>query len=134
MKKYDIITYLKKWKRRIILTYACITKGFSWKTLILCDICLHRIPRSTKFMHPYAICINDNVIIGENCDVRHCVTIGTRYPNIPHKITYIGNNVFFGVGCTVLGDVMIGDNAIIGAGAIVLADVPAYTTVTGVWK
>lgn len=113
MRKYDIKTYIRRWKRRISITIAAIDKGFSWKTVLLCDINLTQIPKSTKFMHPYAICINDNVYFGENCDIRHCVTIGTKYP-VPHTKTIIGNNVFFGVRSTVLGDVVIGDNAIIG--------------------
>lgn len=134
MRKYDIRTFLNKWKRKTIVTRAMITKGFPWKTLMLCDIGLHQIPKSTKFMHPYAICISDNVRLGENCNIRHCVTIGGRYPHTPAGDTIIGNNVYFGTGSMVLGTVTVGDNVIIGAGAIVLADVPDNTTVVGVWK
>jgi serine acetyltransferase len=134
MRKYDIRTFLMKWRRKTVVTYAMFIKGFSWKTLIMCDIGLHLIPKSTTFMHPYAICINDSVKMGENCDIRQCVTLGNRHPKKPQGETTIGNNVFFGAGCTVLGDVRIGDNVIIGAGAIVLSDVPRNTTVTGIWK
>lgn len=132
--KRDIPTYIMKWKRRIIVTYSVITKGFSWKTLLLCDIGLHRIPKSTIFMHPYAICISDSVQLGENCDIRQCVTIGNRHPKQKQGVTKVGDRVFFGAGCTVLGYITIGNNVIIGAGAIVLADVPDNMTIVGIWK
>ena len=134
MRKYNIPAFMMKWKRKITLTYSMIVRGSSWKTLILCDIGLQHIPKSTIFMHPYAICISDSVQLGENCDIRQCVTIGNRHPNQKQGITKVGDGVFFGAGCTVLGDITIGNNVIIGAGAIVLADVPDNMTIVGIWK
>jgi serine acetyltransferase len=72
--------------------------------------------------------------MGDNCSIRQCVTIGNKYSTSPKGKTRVGNNVFFGAGCIVLGDITIGNNAVIGAGSIVLADVPENTTVVGTWK
>ncbi len=47
-------------------------------------------------------------------------------------ITKVGNDVWMGVGCTVLDGVQIGDGAIIAAGAVVTKDVPDYAIVGGV--
>ncbi|MFI5801663.1 CatB-related O-acetyltransferase [Streptomyces sp. NPDC051561] len=45
--------------------------------------------------------------------------------------TVIGNDVWFGIGATVMPGVRIGDGAIVAAGAMVTADVPPYTIVGG---
>lgn len=47
------------------------------------------------------------------------------------KIT-IGDNVQFGVGCKIIGDVCIGDNVIIGANAVIVRDVENNCVVAGV--
>lgn len=46
--------------------------------------------------------------------------------------TQVGNDVWMGVGCTVLDGVHIGDGAIIAAGAVVTRDVPDFAIVGGV--
>jgi acetyltransferase-like isoleucine patch superfamily enzyme len=43
----------------------------------------------------------------------------------------IGNDVWLGVGCTILSGVTIGDGAIIGARAVVSRDVPPYAIAVG---
>ena len=65
--------------------------------------------------------------IGTNCNISHHVTIGrteasTGYPSI-------GNNVYFGTGCIVIGELTIGDNVKIGPYAVVRKDVPSNTVV-----
>lgn len=47
-------------------------------------------------------------------------------------IPTIGNNVEFGAGCKVLGEIKIGNNVIIGANAVVVHDVPNNCVVVGV--
>lgn len=66
--------------------------------------------------------------LGENCTVLPMVLVGKKRPGMQAR-AYIGNNVYLGVGATVLAPVTIGDNAVIGAGAVVTHDVPA----SGVW-
>ena len=50
---------------------------------------------------------------------------GTGWPTI-------GNNVYFGAGCKVIGGVTIGDNVVVSANSLVIADVPSDCTVLGV--
>lgn len=46
--------------------------------------------------------------------------------------TYIGNDVWIGVGATLIDGVKVGDGAIVAAGAVVTKDVPPYAIVGGV--
>ena len=50
----------------------------------------------------------------------------------PSPRTVIGNDVWIGVGSTLIDGVKIGDGAIIAAGAVVTKDVPPYAIVGGV--
>ena len=64
--------------------------------------------------------------IGQNCCIFQNVTIGS---NKTPKGPTIGNNVVFGTGCIVLGDIHIGNNVNVGAGAVVTKDIPDNCTV-----
>jgi serine O-acetyltransferase len=67
--------------------------------------------------------------IGHSCTVNQGVSVasvrGTGWP-------IVGNNVFFGAGCKVMGGVTIGDNVVVSANSLVVSDVPSNCTVLGV--
>lgn len=67
--------------------------------------------------------------IGENCTVNQGVNVtnirGAGRPTI-------GNNVYLGACCVVMGNIKIGDNAIVAANSLVLNDVPDGCTAMGV--
>lgn len=67
--------------------------------------------------------------IGHSCTVNQGVSVasvrGTGWPTI-------GNNVYLGAGCKVLGGVTVGDNVVVSANSVVIADVPSNCTVMGV--
>ena len=65
--------------------------------------------------------------MGPNCNIAHSVTIGRSEKGSDYPI--VGENVYFGMGCLVFGDITIGDNSIIGPYAIVRKDVPPNTLV-----
>jgi serine O-acetyltransferase len=79
-------------------------------------------------LHSYSGNYISRVEMGEYCVLAPDVYIVGRKDGVPK----IGNRVFFGIGCKVLGKVTIGDDAIIGAGALVMKDVPANHTAIGV--
>ena len=68
--------------------------------------------------------------IGKNCQIRQNCTIGVKR-NGEHGPT-IGDNVEFGAGCKVLGEITIGNNVKIGANAVVVHDVPDNCVVAGI--
>lgn len=67
---------------------------------------------------------------GENLIFRNFVTVGVT--NTSEKGPIIGDNVQFGTGCKVIGDVRVGNNVLIGANAVVISDVPDNSVVAGV--
>lgn len=77
-----------------------------------------------------AVVIHARAIIGKNCLIGQCCTIGGRSKH--YEVPRIGDNVYIGAGAKILGPVSVGDNAVIGAGAVVLKDVPANCAVAGV--
>lgn len=66
--------------------------------------------------------------IGRDLYCLHQVTVGNDYTTGRPEI---GNDVFLGVGATVLGSIKIGDHVIVAAGSVVLEDVPPCSIVAG---
>ena len=67
--------------------------------------------------------------IGHSCTVNQGVSVGSiRGTGRPT----IGNNVYVGAGCKVMGGVTVGDNVVVSANSLVVADVPNDCTVMGV--
>jgi serine O-acetyltransferase len=79
-------------------------------------------------IHSYTGCLISNVVMGEYCVLAPNVFIAGSRGGVPT----IGDRVFFGLGCKVLGPVTIGDDVIIGAAALVMKNVPANHTAVGV--
>jgi serine O-acetyltransferase len=67
--------------------------------------------------------------MGTNVSVMGSVTFGRR-----EQLCWpiVGDNVFFGAGCRVLGPVEIGANAKVGANSVVLSDIPSGAVAVGV--
>jgi acetyltransferase-like isoleucine patch superfamily enzyme len=84
---------------------------------------------------------HDRITIGDDCMFALRVTVSTAthdYDRTPMNSrtktgpVVIGNDVWFGVGATVLPGITIGDGAVIGAHALVTKDVPPRAIVVGV--
>lgn len=85
-------------------------------------------PRLTLH-HGYATVIHDGVVLGSDCVLRHCTTLGSRRG--ANDCPVIGDSVDIGSNAVVIGEIRIGDGAKIGAGSVVMHDVPAGATVAG---
>lgn len=60
------------------------------------------------------------------------LNLNNKYREMEYGSIEIGNNVFIGVGCTILNNVRIGNNSVIGAGAVVTRDVPPNSIYAGI--
>lgn len=87
---------------------------------------------------PSLITIGDNVTINTNFTLFTHDFVSGVFLNLYNEFlpssgkVVIGNNVRFGINCTVLKNVSIGDNCFIAAGSIVTKDVPSNSIVAGV--
>ena len=81
------------------------------------------IGRRLSLPHPQGVVFVGGVRIGDDCMVRHNVTLGaasTERDGVPT----VGDRVHFGPGSIVMGSVRVGNDARIGPGAVVISDVP----------
>lgn len=81
------------------------------------------------------VTFGDNVFIAPNCcfsTVNHPLDAESRNEGIEYALPItVGDNVWFGVGCTVLSNVKIGNNTVIGAGSVVTRDIPENVVAFG---
>lgn len=85
------------------------------------DIGINSIDEGVLIYHnANGVVINENSHIGMNCEFHGNNCVGNDGIEI-HKAPKIGNNVHFGVGACVLGDITIADGIWIAAGAIVVS-------------
>lgn len=91
-----------------------------------------KIGRRVVFEHQHGIVVHGNSVIGDDCILRHGVTLGIRDVARPDEAPKLGNRVNVGAGAKILGPVVIGDGAAIGANAVVLSDVPAGALAVGI--
>jgi putative colanic acid biosynthesis acetyltransferase WcaB len=85
--------------------------------------------------HGQGIVIHNLAKIGQNCMLRHGITIGTSLSKVRTDgnpcVPMIGNDCNIGVGAIVIGDITIGDRASIGAGTVVTKSIPADGVMVG---
>ena len=86
-----------------------------------------------RLYHGVGLVVHKNVRFGSNCVLRQGVTIGNKSGDGTgaNGVPVIGNDVEFGAGAIVIGEVTIGNNATIGAGVVVTKDVPENSVVVG---
>jgi serine O-acetyltransferase len=82
--------------------------------------------------HFGGIVINQNVVIGNNCNISQDVTLGQINRGARTGCPVIGDNVYIGPGAKIIGGIRVGDHAAIGANAVVVDDVPPATAVGGI--
>lgn len=89
------------------------------------------IGNGTRFSYGgSSVVIHARAVIGKNCTIGPCVTIGGRSRKI--NVPIIGDNVYIGGGSKVLGDVTIGNNVVIGANSVILESIPNNCIVVGI--
>jgi serine O-acetyltransferase len=82
--------------------------------------------------HFGGIIVNHETVIGKNCNINHDVTIGAAYGGKKPGVPVVGDNVYFGPGCKVIGGIMIGNDVAIGANCVLTKSVPDNSVVAGI--
>lgn len=91
------------------------------------------VGKEFKIVHPGFRRVGSVIkYMGKNCTILPMVLFGKKTPDVPLKCITVGDNCYFGTGCTILGPVKIGNNVIVGAGAVVTKDIPDGCVVAGV--
>jgi len=107
--------------------------GAKWfeVTMEMCISAAANIGHGLYMTHIGGIHVHPDVIIGENCNLAHQVTIGASAMG-RKGVPKIGNNVYIGTGAVIIGKIRIGDGAKIAANTLVMTNVPEGATLMGV--
>ncbi len=89
-----------------------------------------KIGPGCRFIHPYNITFNGNVIAGKNLTMLKGSTIGNTH-GTKGGTPRLGNNVYVGLNATVVGNIKIGNDVLICANSFVNFDVPDHSIVLG---
>lgn len=90
-----------------------------------------QIGKGSKFAYGgIGLVIHNRSVIGRNCTIGQGITIGGRSKE--YQVPIIGDNVYLGAGCRILGPIKIGDNVIIAPNSVVIKDVPSNSMVAGI--
>lgn len=82
------------------------------------------IGRRVHFAHQGGIVINERCTIGDDCLIRHNVTLGAHSEARSTEVPTLGDRVQIAPGAVLVGGITIGDGALIGPNAVVTTDVP----------
>lgn len=89
-----------------------------------------KVGRRLLLGHQHGIVIHPYAEIGDDCMIRHNVTLGMATPDrVFEDAPKLGNRVQIGAGVIIVGKVTIGDGVRIGPNAVVLTNVPAGASV-----
>lgn len=90
-----------------------------------------KIGKGTKLGYGgMSVVIHKDAIIGENCIIGTCVTIGGNKAN--SKLPIINNSCYIATGAKIFGDCTIGEESFIGANTVVTRDIPPKSLVSGI--
>ncbi|WP_221452661.1 serine O-acetyltransferase [Mucilaginibacter sp. FT3.2] len=119
-KKYNVIGLLS----RVFYRYYFYFLGFQIPLT-------SKIGKGLIIKHFGSIVLNGGAIIGDNCYISHGITIGQTNRGKMKGVPKIGNKVWLGPNCVVVGNIQIGDNVLIAPNAYVNFDVPPNSIVIG---
>jgi serine O-acetyltransferase len=82
--------------------------------------------------HFGGIIVNEQSVIGKNCNISQGVTLGQANRGKNKGYPTLGDNVYIGPGAKIVGAVKIGTNIAIGANCVVTKDIPDNSVVVGI--
>jgi len=124
---------LKGWKKITMLPIIYYHRWRFGRLRLMCNftIPLNVFDAGLSIAHAGPIIISTSAIVGKNCRIQTGVTIGAT--NGSNEAATVGNNVFLGDGCKLIGGIHVADDVCIGANAVVVKDIlEAGTTWAGI--
>jgi len=85
--------------------------------------------RRVELAHQSGIVVNDRCRIGNDCLIRHGVTLGSASPERYLEVPELRDGVQVGPNAVIMGGIVVGEGARIGPSALVIHDVPPGATV-----
>ncbi len=136
--QYNLMSPLEQKKRESFIKkeIGSIGEGFRIEQPFYCDFWRNvtigkRFFSNYNFMilAPNKVVIGDDVKFAPNCGIYaagHPFDTKDRKAGIEYTWPVkVGNNVWIGAGCSIIGGVSIGDDSVIAAGSVVIKDIPA---------
>lgn len=123
--------------RRLNFIGKIIRKIAGWRYNICQARCGIELPSNAnvgpglRLPHRGGIVIHPNVVIGKNCEIAQCVTIGNNLTKSRYDVAQIGENVVICAGTKIIGAVIIGNNVCVGANSVVNKDLPSNSICAG---
>jgi serine O-acetyltransferase len=97
--------------------------GISYKT---------KIGAGFYISHYTGIFIHDNAVIGRNCNISQSVTIGKKNGGKHAGSPLLGDRVYLGPGCKIIGGIQVGNDVAIGANAVLTKDAADKSVMVGI--
>lgn len=123
---------------RKIYAYIGFPYRVFYKILVEWIFCIEipwnaKIGRGLRIYHGQGLVLNNQVVIGNYCTLRHCTTIGNKQlaSGVISRSPVLGHHVEVGSNACIIGDIAIGDHVTIGCGSIVTKSMPANAVVVG---
>lgn len=107
--------------RKIQFHHRSLLMGFT--------IPLNVFDSGLSIAHHGTIVVNGNCRIGKNCRIQTGVTLGST--NGQAEAPVLGDNVFLGDGCKIIGNITIASDVAIGANAVVVNSIAEPGTTWG---
>lgn len=142
-----IFSYLTEHRIRFVYTYRKLQNLKKFQVLSKCILMVYHRNLKTKYgleinpqvkigeglqiAHPYNITINNGAVLGKNVNLSKGVSIGQENRGGRQGAPAIGNQVFLGINCTVVGKITVGDNVLIAPNSFVNCDIPSNSIVIG---
>lgn len=91
-----------------------------------------RIGPGFHICHINGIGVSPGAKIGSNCTISQLVVIGRANRGKRMGYPTIGDNVYFGPGAKIVGNLSIGNNVAVGANCVIIDDIPDDAVVAGI--
>lgn len=88
-----------------------------------------RLGRRVGVFHQGGIVFHPAAVIGDDCNIRHGVTLGASSTKRSRKAPRLEAGVDIGVGAALLGDIVVGARSRIGANVVLTESVPEDSVV-----